>query len=177
LKAAANGETNKNMTSSVRVASVKDAGEITTLINKAFRRAEGFFIDEDRIDLESVQDLFTTGQFLLAENDGLVAACVYVEPRGERAYLGLLSVDPAQQQSGLGSLLMNAAEEICRGGTCRFMDIQVVNLREDLFGFYQRRGYVETGTRPFPADLETKLPCHFVEMTKRLGPSWVPIKC
>jgi hypothetical protein len=57
------------------------------------------------------------------------------------------------------------------------MDIQVVNLREDLFGFYQRRGYVETGTRPFSADIETKLPVHFVEMTKELGPSWVPIKC
>jgi len=48
------------------------------------------------------------------------------------------------------------------------MDIQVVNLREDLFGFYRSRGYVETGTHPFPTDVKTKLPCHFVEMTKSL---------
>jgi GNAT superfamily N-acetyltransferase len=159
------------MTSSVRRASLEDAGEITTLVNKAFRRAEGFFIDENRIDPEGVRKLFTTGQFFLADSDGLVAACVYVEPRGERAYLGLLSVEPTRQQSGLGSLLMDAAEEYCRGLACRFMDIQVVNLREDLFGFYHRRGYVETGSRPFPADLETKLPVHFVEMTKALSNS------
>jgi N-acetylglutamate synthase-like GNAT family acetyltransferase len=156
------------MTSSVRVASLKDAEQITALINRAFRPAEGFFIETDRINLKNVQDLFETGLFFLAESERLVAACVYVEPRDERAYLGLLSVDPTCQQSGLGSLLMNAAEEHCRGLDCRFMDIQVVNLREDLFGFYRKRGYVETGIHPFPPELETKQPVHFVEMTKPL---------
>jgi hypothetical protein len=48
------------------------------------------------------------------------------------------------------------------------MDINVVNLRLDLAGFYQKRSYVETGTSPFPADVETKLPCHFIEMSKPL---------
>jgi hypothetical protein len=63
---------------------------------------------------------------------------------------------------------MDAAEEYCRGLDCRFMDMNVVNLREDLFGFYRRRGYLETGTSPFPAEVKTKLPCHFIEMTKPL---------
>ncbi len=156
------------MTSSVRMASLKDAEQITALINRAFRPAEGFFIETDRINLESVQDHFQTGQFLLAKSEDSVAACVYVEARDRRAYLGLLSVDPTCQQSGLGSLLMNAAEEHCRGLACRFVDIQVVNLREDLFGFYRKRGYVATGILPFPPDLETKLPVHFIEMSKRL---------
>jgi len=150
------------------MASLKDAEQITALINRAFRPAEGFFIETDRINLESVQDHFQTGQFLLAESGDSVAACVYVEARDQRAYLGLLSVDPTCQQSGLGSLLMNAAEEHCRGLACRFVDIQVVNLREDLFGFYRKRGYVATGIHPFPPDLETKLPVHFIEMSKRL---------
>jgi hypothetical protein len=48
------------------------------------------------------------------------------------------------------------------------MDIKVVNLREDLPRFYARRGYVETGTSPFPAEIETKLACHFIEMSKPL---------
>jgi N-acetylglutamate synthase-like GNAT family acetyltransferase len=156
------------MTSSVRQACLTDTEQITALINRAFRRAEGFFIETDRINLESVQDLFKTGQFFLVESEGLVAACVYVELRGERAYLGLLSVDPAHQQFGLGSLLMAAAEESCRAHQCRFMDIQVVNLRKDLFGFYHKRGYVETGIHPFPPEVETKLPVHFVEMSKEL---------
>ena len=156
------------MISPVRQASLTDAEQITALINRAFRSAEGFFIDTDRINLESVQDLFQTGQIFLAESEGIVAACVYAETRGERAYLGLLSVDPNCQQSGLGSLLMIAAEEHCRGQGCRFMDIQVVNLRDDLFGFYHKRGYVETGIHPFPPEVETKLPVHFVTMTKPL---------
>ncbi len=151
------------------MASLEDAARITTLINSAFRRAEEFFIDEDRINLENVRNFFETGKFLLGESDRIVAACVYVELRGDRAYLGLLSVDPAHQHSGLGSLLMDAAEEYCRGRASLFMDINVVNLREELFGFYRKRGYVETGTRPFPADVATKLPCHFVEMTKPLS--------
>jgi GNAT superfamily N-acetyltransferase len=152
------------------MASLQDAEKITTLINSAFRRAEGFFLDADRIAVESVRDFFLKGKFLLVESDGVVAACVYVELRGERAYLGLLAVDPARQHCGFGSLLMDAAEENFRGLGCRFMDIQVVNLREDLFGFYRRRGYVETGTHPFPIDVETKLPCHFIVMSKPLAP-------
>jgi hypothetical protein len=63
---------------------------------------------------------------------------------------------------------MEAAEDHCRGLGFRFMDINVVNLREDLAGFYQKRSYVKTGTSPFPVDVKTKLPCHFIEMTKRL---------
>ncbi|HMG72218.1 MAG TPA: GNAT family N-acetyltransferase [Pyrinomonadaceae bacterium] len=159
------------MANFVRLAALSDAERITTLINCAFRRAEEFFIDEDRIKLENVRDFFETGKFLLGESDRVVAACVYVEQRNDRAYLGLLSVDPARQHSGLGSLLMDAAEEYCRGLACRFMDINVVNLREELFGYYRQRGYIETGTSPFPADIETKLPCHFIEMSKQLAAS------
>ena len=164
-------KTDNVMSSSVRTASLRDAEKIATLINSAFRPAEGFFLDADRIDHQSVRNLFAKGNFLLGETDGVVAGCVYLELRGERAYLGLLAVDPAHQHSGFGSLLMAAAEENCRRLGCRFMDIQVVNLREDLFGFYRRRGYVETGTCPFPADVETKLPCHFIEMSKPLAPA------
>jgi predicted N-acetyltransferase YhbS len=159
----------------VRLAELDEAEKITNIINSAFRRAEEFFIDEDRIDVASVLSLLNTGKFLLAESDCLVLGCVYVEPRPvddarqrDHAYLGLLAVDPERQQSGLGSLLMDAAEEYCRGLSCRCIDIKVVNLREQLSGFYHRRGYVESGTSPFPTDAKTKLPCHFIDMSKPL---------
>ena len=139
------------------------------VINSAFRVAEEFFCFEDRITLEEVERLFTTGSFLIAESDRVLAGCVYVELKdGERSYLGLLSVDPAQQQSGLGSLLMTAAEKHCREWGSRLMEIYIVNLRTELWPFYQRRGYVETGTLPFPADVQTKEPCHFITMEKPL---------
>jgi len=153
----------------VRIADVVDAGEITLLINSAFRPVEGFFVEGDRIKVTEVIDSLNTGKFLLAHEENKLIGCVYVEPRGERAYLGLLSVDPSRQQSGLGSLLMDAAEQYCSSLACRFMDIKMVNLRKDLDGFYQRRGYVETGTSPFPAHIETKEPCYFIDMAKPLG--------
>jgi len=165
-----NRNLNDRMTSSVqvRIAERDDAERITTVINSAFRLAEQFFIDDARIDVESVRNFLNTGNFLLAERERALVGCVYVEPRGNRAYLGLLAVDPARQQSGLGSVLMDAAEDYCRGQSCRSMDIKVVNLRTDLFGFYQRRGYVKAGTSPFPTDVETKLPVHFIDMSKPL---------
>lgn len=138
------------------------------VINSAFRVAEEFFCGEDRITLEEVERLFTTGTVLIAEIDRVLGGCVYVELRGQRSYLGLLSVDPSQQQAGLGSLLMTAAEEHCRELGSRFMDIYIVNLRTELMPFYLRRGYVETGTHPFPAEVQTKEPCHFITMAKPL---------
>jgi N-acetylglutamate synthase-like GNAT family acetyltransferase len=152
----------------VRVAESHDAEGITSVINVAFRGAENFFVDRARIDMNAVLNFLASGKFLLAESEGTLLGCVYIEPRQDRAYLGLLSVDPASQHAGLGSLLMNAAEDYCRAVSCRFMDIKIVNLRRELPDYYRRRGYVEIGTSPFPADIETKVPCHFIDMAKPL---------
>jgi len=138
------------------------------LINAAFA-VERFFLDQDRIDIHGVRQYLATGTFLLLEHDGHPAGCVYVEPHGDRAYLGLLSVDPSHQGSGLGKLLMIAAEDHCRNAGCLFMDLRIVNLRTDLPAFYRRLGYAETGTTaPFPAEARVTQPCHLVDLAKRL---------
>jgi GNAT superfamily N-acetyltransferase len=153
----------------LRIAEAADADGITRLINAAFQ-VERFFLDADRIEFEEVRARLGTGKFILAINDGALVGCVYVEPAGERSYLGLLSVDPALQGSGIGKLLMAAAEEHCRAAGCSFMDLRVVNLREELPGFYRKLGYVESGAAPFPEDAHPKLPCHFILLSKRLTP-------
>lgn len=152
----------------LRVAEAPDAKAIASVINAAFGTAESFFIDGDRIDLESVKNFLEKGAFLLAEDAGMLLGCVYVERRTDRAYLGLLSVEPRHQKAGLGSQLMSAAEDYCARAGCRFMDLRIVNVRKELPRFYHRRGYVETGTTPFPPDLNPKMPCHFVNMSKAL---------
>ncbi len=157
-----------NSTVEIRIATPADAAKITDVINAAFRIAEGFFIDLERITEAEVQESLTKGDFLLAESDEELNGCVYVEMRGTRSYLGLLSVDPACQQSGLGSFLMQEAEHYCRERGSRFMDILIVHLREDLPAFYKKRGYLDNGTSPFPPDVETKLPVHFINMSKPL---------
>ena len=66
-----------------------------------------------------------------------------------RAYLGLLSVDPEDQRSGIGSMLMRAAESFCATLDAGSSISGLVNLRQEMPAFYKRRGYVETGTAPF----------------------------
>jgi predicted N-acetyltransferase YhbS len=152
----------------IRQATESDAANITTVINRAFGEAEHFFVDGDRITAEEVQDSLRTGAFLVAEHQGEMVGCVYVEPRGERAYLGLLSVDPDHQHRGVGVRLMRSSENFCIAAACRFMDIKIVNLRTDLPSYYRKFGYIETGSSAFPADVETKIPCHFIDMSKPL---------
>jgi len=151
-----------------RTAQLEDAENIAHLVNAAFR-PERFFIAADRTNPDKVRELLRKGKFLLGEEVGVLAGCVYVELRGERGYFGLLAVDPALQRSGLGSRLVAAAEEYCRAADCQFMDLTLVNLRTELPAFYRRLGYVESGTLPFPSDQHPNQPCHLVKMSKALA--------
>lgn len=154
----------------IRFAEEPDLPVLMALINKAFK-VESFFIMRDRLTLEEAQVLFEKGRFLLAEENGVPAGVVYVELRGERSYLGLLSVDPELQKSGLGRRLMAAAEEFAREMGSHHMDLTVVNLRTELPPFYRKLGYAETGTAPIRPEMVERVtqPCHFVRMTKALG--------
>jgi GNAT superfamily N-acetyltransferase len=151
-----------------RFATDPDAEATASLINAAFK-VERFFIDSDRIDPAKVREMLRTGKYLLAEERGALVGCVYVEIRGERAYFGLLAVDPARQGQGLGRKMISEAEEYAGAAGCCFMDLRIVNLRTELPPFYRRLGYVETGTAPFPADVQPSQPCYFIEMSKPLG--------
>src|SRR5258707_15887754 len=111
----------------MRLAEPAETEAITALINLAFQ-VEKFFIDGDRIDSDQVSELFKKGWFLVIDGEDALAGCVYVEPRGSRAYLGLLSVDPALQGRGLGARLVAAAEEHARARNCEAMDLRIVNL-------------------------------------------------
>ncbi len=152
----------------LRLAETKDAEAITALINVAFRNAEGFVIDRDRIDLATVHSLKTKGEFLLGHDGDVLVGCVYLEPRGESAYVGLLSIDPKRQRAGLGSFMMKAAEDHCRELGFRRIELRIVSVRQELPAFYHRCGYVECGTEPFTPGLTPKVPCHFVKMSKPL---------
>lgn len=151
----------------IHVAEATDALAITRLVNDAFR-SERFFATADRTDPEKVASLLQKGKFLVLFEDEALAGCVYVELRGERGYFGLLAVDPRRQRSGIGRRLIAAAEERCRSAGCRFMDLTFVNVRRELPGYYQRLGYVENGTLPFPADQVARMPVHLVRMSKSL---------
>jgi len=151
----------------MRTAEPVDAPTIARLVNDAFR-PERFFIDADRTNPGKVAALLEKGKFLLLFEGGVLAGCVYTEIRGARGYFGLLAVEPQRQRSGIGARLIAAAEQHCRSAGCRFMDLTFVNVRQELPAYYQRLGYVENGTLPFPADQVVKIPVHLVQMSKPL---------
>jgi ribosomal protein S18 acetylase RimI-like enzyme len=153
----------------IRTAVPADVENIARLVNDAFG-PERFFVDGDRTNPDKVRILFQKGQFLLAEEAEKLVGCVYVELRDERGYFGLLSVIPARQRGGLGSRLMELAENYCREAGCVFMDLTMVNLRTELYGYYRKHGYLENGTLPFPKEQHApKVPCHLVKMFKPLA--------
>src|SRR5271156_1487678 len=111
-----------------RMATESDFDPLLRLINSAFD-VERFFKDEDRLNVAKLQEYFRKGAFLVIEEEDQLAACVYVERNGDRAYLGLLSVDPARQKNGLGRRLTAAAEEIAREMGPHAMELTGVKLR------------------------------------------------
>jgi ribosomal protein S18 acetylase RimI-like enzyme len=152
----------------IRPALPADAESLVRLINAAFR-VEQPFIEGDRIDAESVRSYMAKGKFLVAEDSAGLAACVYVELRGDRGYLGLLGVDPPRQGTGLGRKMMDAAESYFREAGCIAVDLRVINARAPLPAFYRHLGYLETGTAPFATEVPIKVPCHYILMTKTIG--------
>jgi hypothetical protein len=63
---------------------------------------------------------------------------------------------------------MAAAEGFFRNAGCLFSDLLIVNVRTDLLTMYRHLGYAETGTAPYENRFPTKIPVHFVAMSKPL---------
>ncbi|MGA9566529.1 MAG: GNAT family N-acetyltransferase [Candidatus Korobacteraceae bacterium] len=144
-----------------------DVESIVDLVNRAFA-IESFFKTGDRIDDTQIREMMRHGQFLrLLEGETLIA-CVYVELRGERVYIGVLAVDPAKQMSGIGARMMREAEDFGRRAGCKFADIRVVNVRPELPLIYGKLGYLESGVESAAVIKTATMPVHFVTMSKSL---------
>lgn len=153
-----------------RIATLQEAAELARIINDAFI-VEAFFKIGDRTSAGEVAGLIDAGgEFLVldAPEPRSLAGCLYLTCRGDRAYFGMLSISPSRQRQGLGRQLIEAAESRARGRGCRFMDIHIVNLREDLLPYYGRLGYAKTGTLPFSDPALASRPCSFIVMSKAL---------
>ena len=154
-------------TAGIREAGAGDVPALVALINAAFA-VEWDFVDRERTSAAEIDGLRARGTFLVVDGAaGEVRACVYLERRDARVYLGMLAVHPAQQKRGLGRLLMSECERRCRAWGATAIDIRIVNRRTELPPIYLRMGFVDRGTEPFEDPLLRK-PCHFILMSKDL---------
>jgi GNAT superfamily N-acetyltransferase len=149
-----------------QVATSADYPEIARLMNSGYRgessragwTTEADYFDGERINPDSLAQQLseTPGRLMLTLRDdtGLLG-CVYLElacgadQRG--CYLGMLTVRPATQARGIGRKLLLSAENYARTKGALRMTLGVLNPREELMAWYERRGYKRTGeTAPFP---------------------------
>ncbi|MCE3228505.1 MAG: acetyltransferase, family [Bacteroidetes bacterium] len=154
-------------TSHIRLAEKQDIVALKAVINKAYE-VEHYIKDDERTDETDLEKRFAKGYFIIAEEENKIVASIYVELRGERSYFGMLAVHPDHQGKKLGFKLIQEAENFAREKGAKFMDIQILSVRKELPPFYRMVGYAENGTTPLPKELDTKIPCHFINMTKVL---------
>lgn len=120
---------------------------------------EADLLDGQRTDVEALLEVVVDPSkvILMAHHGGVLIGCVMLSRQDDgSAYLGMLSVDPVRQASGLGRLLLAAAEAeaAARYGADR-IEMTVIRQRPELIAWYERRGYALTGrTAEFPMDDE-----------------------
>jgi len=172
---------------SFRRAERADIAVLHGLVESAYRGAsarsgwthEAELLDGQRTDREELEAIVAdpARQLLLAHAGDELVGCVCIEKKNdERAYLGMLTVDPEKQSGGLGKQLIAAAEQAAleRFGAA-VMEMTVIAQRAELIAYYERRGYTLTSeTRPFPMhDPRYGLPkrndLYFVVMEKALA--------
>jgi ribosomal protein S18 acetylase RimI-like enzyme len=85
---------------------------------------------------------------------GELVGCVFLENKKDHAYVGMLTVSPSAQASGLGKNILAYAESwAAKNWRVGRIELTVIIQRTELIAWYVRRGYHETGRRePFPAD-------------------------
>jgi len=105
---------------------------------------------------------------------GAVQGTVWLEPLGDDIwYLGSLAINPRMQGAQLGRRLLHAAEQWVRARGGVRIRLTVVNVREPLLAWYERRGYLPTGeTEPFPYEdarlgVPTRPDLHFRVLAKQ----------
>ena len=147
---------------SFRAATADDLDALVELVTSAYRgnvskqgwTTEADMLEGQRIDpdvlLQDIQRL--KSRVVVAEQDNRMLACAHVAEQEGTGYFGMFAVRPNLQGTGTGKLLLAETERIARDEwRLPAMRMTVIDIRQELIAFYERRGYRRTGiTKPFP---------------------------
>ncbi|MCI4568772.1 GNAT family N-acetyltransferase [Lysobacter sp. CFH 32150] len=145
-----------------RAATVDDIPALVDLVTSAYRgevskqgwTTEADFLDGNRIDAGVLRHDIERprSRVLIAERDGGLLACAHVCEEDGAGYFGMFSVRPNLQGGGVGKVVMAEAERVVREDWgLPAMRMTVIDIRDELVAWYERRGYSRTGIKkPFP---------------------------
>jgi ribosomal protein S18 acetylase RimI-like enzyme len=170
-------------------ADIADLPAVAALVNAAYRGEsakrgwtyESDYMGGQRTDVATLQrDLAAQPQALLLllrdAPGGELLGCVWLEPAGAAVwYLGMLTIRPDLQARGTGRMLLAAAERAAADHGAARMRMTVINIRDTLIAWYERRGYARTGeVLPFPYEddrfgVPARADLSFVVLEKALG--------
>jgi N-acetylglutamate synthase-like GNAT family acetyltransferase len=146
--------------SEIAVRVLDDAGladELADLINDVYAVAEsGLWRDGmQRTTADELADEIRAGEIVVATRDEEIVGCVRVhDVADDTSEFGILAAAPAARGSGVGTALLDFAEQRSRERGMRAMQLELLVPREwshpskeFLKGWYGRRGYELIGTR------------------------------
>lgn len=146
-----------------RAATVADIPELVELVTSAYRgdvsrqgwTTEADLLEGNRIDPDVLRDDIERprSRVVVAERQGMALACAHISEQEGAGYFGMFAVRPNLQRGGVGNTVLAEAERVV---SAEFglpqMRMTVIDLREELIAWYERRGYRRTGIKkPFPA--------------------------
>ncbi len=156
-------------------ATLEDVTELNNLVNSAYRgdsSKKGWTTEADLLGgirttekglTETIQKSDTT-ILKYIENQKIIG-CVMLVDKGDKLYLGMLTVSPELQGGGVGKKMLYEAENVAREKGLPKIGMTAISVRTELVDWYKRHGYVDTGERePFPMnDPDFGLPKQFLE--------------
>lgn len=150
-----------------RDATPADIGPLVALVESAYRgdaskqgwTTEADMLEGRRTGTDDIEACLARpdSRIVIAEgasSDGSpeLLACAHLAVEDGAGYFGMFSVRPNLQGGGIGKALLAEAERIAREEwKLPAMRMTVIDIRDELIAFYERRGYRRTGIKkPFP---------------------------
>ena len=165
-------------------ATIADAAELSALINSAYRgetskkgwTTEADLLEGTRTSEEELISIIASSNHYLFKfiRDEKIIGSVLLIAKKEVLYLGMLTVSPELQNSGIGKQLLQAAEQLAQQLELSRIQMTVIGIRKELLAWYMRNGYEDTGVRePFPFGEGDKAltsePLDFIVLEKKLS--------
>ncbi|MEC5167250.1 ribosomal protein S18 acetylase RimI-like enzyme [Flavobacterium sp. PL11] len=167
----------------ITIATEKDSSSLNKLINSAYRgesskkgwTTEAYLLEGLRTTEQELKGIISSEKNTILkfiESNALIG-CVLLIEKQEQLYLGMLTVSPDLQNSGIGKKLLQHAEVFSTERGLSKIVMTVISVRSELISWYKRNGYRDTGLREsFPADgihiSISEQPLEFIVMEKLL---------